>query len=273
MFKKGFTLAEVLITLVIIGVVATMTIPTLNQNIANKKLETQTLKFYNQLIAATTSAFAQNPTGIVVTDAFIRENFNVINVCDSSNRDKCLGSELGAADAVYNTLNDGTTYNVTDIFPTTSNIYVLGDGSMFRVSAGSPSTVVFDVNGPATPNTYGRDLWKVAVFSDGSIDNPDVTPARRKTASPTALNYLVSKAFERCQDGMKDESETSMSDFCVQKVNKMFGNPGWSENVIKVIGIPSARAILNQCYAAGENGKPVSSCFGHFMRNNFKFDY
>ena len=273
MFKKGFTLAEVLITLVIIGVIATMTIPTLNQNIANQKLETQTLKFYNQLISATTAALAHNPMGISINDAFIRENFNVINVCDSSNRNKCLGEELAVANATYNSLKDDVTLNVTDMFPTTSNIYVLNDGSMFRVSEGSPSILVFDVNGPASPNTYGKDLWKVAVFADGSVDNPDVTPARRKSASPAALNYLVSKAFERCQAGDKDESETSMSDFCVQKVNKMYGNPGWSENVIKVIGIPSARAILNQCYAAGENGKPVSSCFGHFMRNNFKFDY
>lgn len=37
---KGFTLAEVLITLGIIGVVAAMTMPTLINNTKNKELET-----------------------------------------------------------------------------------------------------------------------------------------------------------------------------------------------------------------------------------------
>ena len=39
--KSGFTLAEVLITLGIIGVVAAMTIPTIMQKITKRKLETQ----------------------------------------------------------------------------------------------------------------------------------------------------------------------------------------------------------------------------------------
>ena len=38
--KKGFTLAEVLITLAIIGIVAAMTIPTLVENAQKKALET-----------------------------------------------------------------------------------------------------------------------------------------------------------------------------------------------------------------------------------------
>ena len=47
--KKGFTLAEVLITLAIIGVVATMTIPTLMQNYKKKIVETRLLKVYSTM--------------------------------------------------------------------------------------------------------------------------------------------------------------------------------------------------------------------------------
>ena len=43
--KKGFTLAEVLITLGIIGVVAAMTMPTLIQNHQKRSLEVATQKF------------------------------------------------------------------------------------------------------------------------------------------------------------------------------------------------------------------------------------
>lgn len=44
--KKGFTLAEVLITLGIIGVVAAMTLPVLIQKHVNSVVETRLAKFY-----------------------------------------------------------------------------------------------------------------------------------------------------------------------------------------------------------------------------------
>ena len=47
--KKGFTLAEVLITLGIIGVVAAMTIPSLLQNHRKKVVETKLKKFYSTI--------------------------------------------------------------------------------------------------------------------------------------------------------------------------------------------------------------------------------
>lgn len=47
--KSGFTLAEVLITLGIIGVVAAMTIPTIMQKITKRKLETQIKAAYSTI--------------------------------------------------------------------------------------------------------------------------------------------------------------------------------------------------------------------------------
>ena len=47
--KTAFTLAEVLITLGIIGVVAALTLPTLIQNHANKVVETRLMKFYSTI--------------------------------------------------------------------------------------------------------------------------------------------------------------------------------------------------------------------------------
>ena len=56
--KKGFTLAEVLITLGVIGVVAALTLPTLIQNHANKVVETRLMKFYSAINQAITLAEA-----------------------------------------------------------------------------------------------------------------------------------------------------------------------------------------------------------------------
>ena len=54
--KNSFTLAEVLITLGIIGVVAALTLPTLIQNHANKVVETRLMKFYSAINQAITLA-------------------------------------------------------------------------------------------------------------------------------------------------------------------------------------------------------------------------
>ena len=50
--KKAFTLAEVLVTLGIIGVVSAMTVPTLMQNYQRKSYVTQLHKVYNELSQA-----------------------------------------------------------------------------------------------------------------------------------------------------------------------------------------------------------------------------
>lgn len=49
MSKKGFTLAEVLITLGIIGIVASLTLPALIQNNKNKEVEAKLKKIYSAM--------------------------------------------------------------------------------------------------------------------------------------------------------------------------------------------------------------------------------
>ena len=65
----GFTLAEVLITLGIIGVVAAMTIPNLMTAFAKHRVETQLVKFYSTMNQAMRMSVADNgtPEGWVVS--------------------------------------------------------------------------------------------------------------------------------------------------------------------------------------------------------------
>ena len=58
--KKGFTLAEVLITLGIIGVVAAVTIPTLIQNYRKHVVETRLEKFYSMINQAIQLSESEN---------------------------------------------------------------------------------------------------------------------------------------------------------------------------------------------------------------------
>ena len=57
--KKGFTLAEVLITLAVIGVVAALTIPVLIQKYQKKQLYAQFMKTYNTVTTALDNAVAE----------------------------------------------------------------------------------------------------------------------------------------------------------------------------------------------------------------------
>ena len=58
--KRGFTLAEVLITLSVIGVVAAMTMPTLIQNYKKHVVETKLAKFYTTINQAVAMSTVQN---------------------------------------------------------------------------------------------------------------------------------------------------------------------------------------------------------------------
>ena len=74
--KKGFTLAEVLITLGIIGVVATLTVPSLYANYQKKALSARLKKVYNEINAAAKLAVVKEKAlNFYMTDAFYEQTF------------------------------------------------------------------------------------------------------------------------------------------------------------------------------------------------------
>lgn len=77
--EKGFTLAEVLITLGIIGVVATMTIPTLITKYQKHRTETQLVKFYSMMNQTLRMSVAENgdPDGWIIANKTYTYDENV----------------------------------------------------------------------------------------------------------------------------------------------------------------------------------------------------
>lgn len=69
--KLGFTLAEVLITLGIIGVVAALTIPNLMTHLKNKKLESQFKKTYAELNIAARTFYSQEESSVHDADVIL----------------------------------------------------------------------------------------------------------------------------------------------------------------------------------------------------------
>jgi len=172
----AFTLAEVLITLAIIGVVAAMTIPTLISDYQEKQTVTKLKKAYSILsqayMYATLEYGSPDSWGLEKEDISSEEYHNIIKTrlfknvksiaeC-SDDRAKCdLVSEYSYI--------DGTIDNsLSQVLPA----FILNDGSSLIVSRGGGSfyrgpnslskvyaLIFIDVNGAKKPNIYGKDLF------------------------------------------------------------------------------------------------------------------
>ena len=159
--KRAFTLAEVLITLGIIGVVAALTIPTLITNYQKKVFKTQLLKKYAEVSQSV--LFAKNQT-----------NVNFKSYCtkyDGSsyyNETECkaMFDTYFKVVGTCNYKDDVLTYNKQTSAYVDSGVWtkpskLLSDGSCYdiRVNSGKLG-FTFDINGPEKgPNALGHDLF------------------------------------------------------------------------------------------------------------------
>lgn len=190
--RRAFSLAEVLITLTIIGVVASMTIPTLMQNYQKKQYSTGAEKFYSQFnqvlqqmavdggtIGNISQYFGTNSTATV--GATIASYYKVVKECGTTAGDECF--------AVFDDNYDGSANTTSDWTNGASPNYkfVTADGMSFAIASynnsctqnrgfaaapDSPTynstcgTVYIDVNGKNKPNNFGRDVFKFYITSN-----------------------------------------------------------------------------------------------------------
>lgn len=199
---KGFTLAEVLITLGIIGVVAAMTIPTLLNNVNDKELQTAWRKEYSafsQTISKMTLENGGDLNGIMTNswDALydaLAANLNVAHKSkfgdgDWSNYDP----KTGTVSTTYTKKLNGQTGLPWWWCTSNGGRMMLQDGSFVWVLASgtaSSTAIHFDVNGYKGPNTVGRDIFGVTLTSDGKI-----TPYGTGTAMQTDANSGCDKSL------------------------------------------------------------------------------
>lgn len=169
--KLAFTLAEVLITLAIIGVVAAMTIPTLISNYEEKATVTKVKQFYAMLNQTLMLAVVEN--GDIsswnyseVSDfaKYIKPHLKVVRDCGTSSG--CL------ADVTYNYLNGtqkgGANYDSNDDYYK----MVLANGSHMWFETDNVSDVkvqfFYDVNGKNGPNAWGKDLFNFLLYDNSN---------------------------------------------------------------------------------------------------------
>ena len=181
--KVAFTLAEVLITLGIIGVVAAMTLPTLINNAQNKQLEVAFKKSYSALSQIAQRVALEDYGGQIPDDA-LGESLGYY--AKYLNGKRCTGTAENGCPAnangdnycnfMYKTYKD---FSGKVSAPCLGNDYVVNvvSGSTFYFDfAGEAENiygkqfVVIDVNGwQKRPNKLGHDLFLFSISRDGKI--------------------------------------------------------------------------------------------------------
>ena len=216
--KKGFTLAEVLITLVIIGVIGALTVPALIQNTQKQEYVSALKKTYSTLSQVTNQIIAEKGTpradagGWAVSGAEIQQEYNKrlnnAKVC-SNGKKRCI---IKNGTRYYKYLN-GNSY--TDDFAGDALILANGAQLVFgwisqscgNVNWGGSGSyytcalILADTNGAKGPNTFGRDVFMLALKENGlypagcdltwktCIDNGSGFGCACKVLTDDAMNY------------------------------------------------------------------------------------
>lgn len=191
-YEKGFTLSEVLLVLTVIGVVASLTIPTVTQKVGNNQNLSRLKKTYSTLsqtfnllatdnggdITINSALWDSNATDGNVLNAFATK-MNFVKTCPVSGGgcwystnmyylNSTMGSQTTNADT-YNArgiLADGTflmfrssRYNCKEDEST------LNDGN--PIDAKVCGYAITDLNGNTGPNTIGRDVFYFYITQSG----------------------------------------------------------------------------------------------------------
>ncbi len=186
--KYAFTLAEVLVTLGILGVVAAMTMPTLVGNYQKRAYVTQLSKVYNELQQAALK-YKNNKNAINLREAgltsqaeiknFLYDNFKVVSDCGSTVKEPCFSSKY--TDLKGNSHNANDSWGAASSVTLASGVSIILDYPAYYTKTVNGVTsyhghMVIDVNGIKGPNKGGRDIFLAEFYDDGSIDVEGATP-------------------------------------------------------------------------------------------------
>ena len=171
--KRAFTLAEVLVTIGLIGVVAAMTLPMMVEGYRKKQTATQLKAMYSVLSQAVYLSVAENGETKYWNNALSSKDYYEVYLkkylvfvnseVNNSNISKLI---------TYKTLNGeviGPGYGYKEEIDT-SYLGVLANGAFVFVWVGknfSP-TIMVDINGLKNPNRMGIDLFHF-IIKDNSV--------------------------------------------------------------------------------------------------------
>ena len=212
--KNGFTLAEVLITLVIVGVIAAMTIPTLMNNTNKQEYVAGLKKAYSTMTQATQKIISEEgmPRGDIGGWATSKSAvYNLYKKHLSITKDCGLSTGCFPQEGVkyafnYKNPQDGnkSARQIDGIFSTMAladgmqlsvmSTYSSCSGNSGQYGAGSDNMCAIfqiDTNGSKNPNTYGYDVFYLVLKEDGLFPAGTEVPIYCKTQGGQACAAKV----------------------------------------------------------------------------------
>ena len=192
--SKGFTLAEVLITLAIIGIVAALTIPTLIQNYQERAWGTASEVFQRKLGEALRVMNVQGTlAGYTTTEAFVDElskHIKITRICDNDDITTCFSDAVTWGDEEVDMSKVKKAKNFGQNDWDTNTVAVQFANGVNGVIAYNPDcrqnqfsndvitigetgigtdclAILYDVDGFKNPNTQQKDLRGLNVTSLG----------------------------------------------------------------------------------------------------------
>ena len=186
-WSKGFTLAEVLITLAIIGIVAALTIPTLIQNYQERAWNTASQVFQRKLGEALRVMNVQGTlAGYTTTEAFVDElskHIKITRICENDDITTCFSDTVTWGDEEVDMSkvkkaknfgqNDWDTNTVAVQFANGVNGVIAYNPECVQnqfsnqITGTSCLAILYDVDGFKNPNTQNKDLRSINVSSLG----------------------------------------------------------------------------------------------------------
>ncbi len=186
--KKGFTLAEVLIAIAVIGVIAMLVIPNFMKAQHDKDIVAKLEK--SRSLLAQAEKMAETQYGSIdgwnmsqmdsktIFQNFFQPNLKIGINCATNSSQKCWTETL--AFKGQNPATGGNKYGIVGTAPVS---FTLSDGmnmtltkvstidEKLGVSSELPDSIIFmvDVNGDAAPNKMGQDVFAFAMTENGMI--------------------------------------------------------------------------------------------------------
>ena len=165
--KKAFTLAETMITIIVLGLIAALTIPSVSKVYQKRVMTTQLQKAYAQLTQAGTTVNAvEGISDFHSSKALKNGKFIGTYIPISGETNPKAIYQLG-----YRYVNDPDekAYPFNGIDEGSTKCGILKSGATVCVDANGYGFI--DVNGDKGPNLIGRDAYTIGFNNDGSVDS------------------------------------------------------------------------------------------------------
>ena len=192
--RKAFTLAEILITLGIIGVVASLTLPTLIHKHRNKVMETQFKTAYSLISRATYQMYMEHEADFfnyIKYQQRIPLYYKVVGKINKNDNE--------ILDKLKMYTSNNYAYPYTEFASAYSrNIFLVSNGMSLFMTYSTAKTcniiLKVDTNGPYKgPNRYGYDLFVFNICANGKIialnENADYPGNRPESAYQSRCSF------------------------------------------------------------------------------------